>query len=216
MLAQAMDLTTTPEQEHLRENLREWLRDHLPWEYGVGLPPRFDDLGQEVVFGRRWQADLAGAGWVAVTWPTAYGGRDLGPAENFVVQEELARARAPELVGRIGVNLAGPTLLAHGTDEQKARWLPAIPTAAALWCQLFSEPDAGSDLAAVRTSARRVDGGWRLDGVKVWTSYARIRRLGRLPGPQRPHRGQAQGPVVLRRRHARSGGGGPSPGPADR
>jgi alkylation response protein AidB-like acyl-CoA dehydrogenase len=174
MLARAMDLTTTPAQEHLRGQLREWLRDHLPWEYGVGLPPRFEDLGDEVAFGRRWQGDLAGAGWVAVTWPVAYGGRDLGPAENFVVQEELARARAPELVGRIGVNLAGPTLLAHGTPDQKARWLPDIPTAAALWCQLFSEPDAGSDLAAVRTTARRVDGGWQLDGHKVWTSYAQF------------------------------------------
>jgi alkylation response protein AidB-like acyl-CoA dehydrogenase len=169
-----MDLTTTPEQEDLRGQLREWLRTHLPWEYGVGLPPRFDDLADEVAFGRRWQAQLAGAGWVAVTWPAVYGGRGLGPAENFVVQEELARARAPELVGRIGVNLAGPTLLANGTDEQKARWLPDIPRASALWCQLFSEPDAGSDLAAVRTVARPVAGGWELEGSKVWTSYAQF------------------------------------------
>ena len=95
MLARAMDLTTTPEQERLRGQLREWLQHHLPWEYGVGLPPRFEDLGDEVAFGRRWQSDLAGAGWVAVTWPQAYGGRDLGPAENFVVQEELAAPAPP-------------------------------------------------------------------------------------------------------------------------
>ena len=169
-----MDLTTTPEQQRLRAELREWLQDHLPWEYGVGLPPRFAELAEEVAFGRRWQADLAAAGWVAVTWPSAYGGRGLGPAANFVVQEELARARAPELVGRIGINLAGPTLLAHGTDDQKARWLPDIPRAGALWCQLFSEPEAGSDLASVRTTARRVDGGWQIDGSKVWTSYAQF------------------------------------------
>jgi len=169
-----MDLTTTPEQEHLRSQLREWLRAHLPWEYGVGLPPRFDDLADEVAFGRRWQTELAAAGWVGVTWPPAYGGRGLGPAENFVVQEELARARAPELVGRIGVNLAGPTLLANGTDAQKSRWLPAILSAEELWCQLFSEPDAGSDLAAVRTTARRRAGGWELEGTKVWTSYAQF------------------------------------------
>ena len=169
-----MDLTTTPEQQRLRAELREWLQDHLPWDYGVGLPPRFAELAEEVAFGRRWQAELAAAGWVAVTWPSAYGGRGLGPAENFVVQEELARARAPELVGRIGVNLAGPTLLAHGTGEQKARWLPDIPKAGALWCQLFSEPEAGSDLASVRTTARRVDGGWQIDGSKVWTSYAQF------------------------------------------
>jgi len=169
-----MDLTTTPDQELLRAEFRAWLHEHLPWEYGVGLPPRFEDLSEEVAFGRRWQSDLAADGWVGVTWPTAYGGRGLGPGENFVVQEELARARAPELVGRIGINLAGPTLLAHGSDAQKDRWLPAILPAAELWCQLFSEPDAGSDLAAVRTTAVPVDGGWALNGQKVWTSYAQF------------------------------------------
>ncbi|HTZ08727.1 MAG TPA: acyl-CoA dehydrogenase family protein [Acidimicrobiales bacterium] len=172
MLARPMDLTTTPQQEALRAEVRAWLRTHLPWEYGVGLPPRFEDLAEEVAFGRRWQAELAAAGWVGVTWPEAYGGRGRGPAEHFVVQEELARA--PELVGRIGVNLAGPTLLANATDEQKARWLPDILGARTLWCQLFSEPDAGSDLAAVRTTARRVEGGFELQGRKVWTSYAQF------------------------------------------
>ena len=169
-----MDLTPTPEMLDLRAEVRAWLEAHLPWEYGVGLPPRFAELSEEVAFLRRWQADLAGAGWVGVTWPTDYGGKGLGPGANFVVQEELARARAPELVGRIGINLAGPTMLAHGTAEQKARWLPAILPAAELWCQLFSEPDAGSDLAAVRTTATRTEGGWVLQGSKVWTSYAQF------------------------------------------
>jgi alkylation response protein AidB-like acyl-CoA dehydrogenase len=169
-----MDLTDTPDQEQLRAEVRGWLRDHLPWDYGTGLPPRFEDLEEEVVFGRKWQSELAAAGWVGVTWPTGYGGRGLGPLENFVVQEELARARAPELVGRIGVNLAGPTLLAHGTEEQKSRWLPEILPARELWCQLFSEPDAGSDLASLRTSAEKVNGGWVLRGRKVWTSYAQF------------------------------------------
>jgi len=173
-----MDLTPTPEMIELRAEVRAWLQANLPWEYGVGLPPRFDDLAEEVAFLRRWQADLAGAGWVGVTWPTAYGGRGLGPAANFVVQEELARARAPELVGRIGINLAGPTLLAHGSDEQKQRWLPNILSAAELWCQLFSEPDAGSDLAAVRTTATATDDGWVLNGAKVWTSYAQFATWG--------------------------------------
>jgi len=169
-----MDLTTTPEQEELREQLRAWLVDHLPWEYGSGLPPRFEDLGEEVAFGRRWQGELARAGWVGITWPEEYGGRGLSAAENFVVQEELARARAPELVGRIGVNLAGPTLLAHGSPQQKARWLPQILRASEMWCQLFSEPEAGSDLASLRTSARKKDAGWVLEGEKVWTSYAQF------------------------------------------
>ena len=174
MLKARMDLAETPEESQLRIELQKWLHANLPWEYGVGLPPRFDDLEEEVDFLRGWQEKLAHGKWVGITWPTAYGGRALGAAANFVVQEELARARAPELVGRIGVNLAGPTLLAHGTDAQKQRWLPSILAAQELWCQLFSEPDAGSDLASVRTSAREVEGGWVLDGSKVWTSYAQF------------------------------------------
>ncbi len=169
-----MDLSPAPAEVDLRAEIRSWLHEHLPWEYGQGLPPRFDDLAEEVAFGRRWQASLAADRWVGVTWPEAFGGRGAGPTEHFIVQEELARARAPEMVGRIGINLAGPTLLAHGTEGQKARWLPDILTADSLWCQLFSEPGAGSDLAGVSTRATAVDGGWVLDGQKVWTSYAQF------------------------------------------
>src|SRR5437016_9018723 len=169
-----MDLSPTPEQEALRADLREWLRQNLPWEYGTGLPPRFDDLSEEVAFLRDWQARLASGRWVGVSWPEAFGGRGTGPAEHYLVQEELARARAPELVGRIGINLVGPTLLAHGTAEQKERWLSRILCAQDLWCQLFSEPEAGSDLASVATRAEPVDSGWRLTGQKVWTSYAQF------------------------------------------
>ena len=169
-----VDLAPTAEQEALRADCRAWLRDHLPWDYGVGLPPRFATLDEAVAFGRRWQHDLAAGRWVGVTWPREFGGRGAGALAHYVVQEELARARAPELVGRIGVNLVGPTLLGHGTPEQRARWLPSILRADILFCQLFSEPDAGSDLAAVATRAIRArdDDGWLLDGQKVWTSYA--------------------------------------------
>src|SRR5436853_655025 len=169
-----MDLSPTPEQEAFRQEVRAWLQANLPWDYGVGLPPRFDDLASEVAFLRGWQGKLAAGRWVGVAWPEEYGGRGLGPAEHFLVQEELARARAPELVGRIGVNLAGPTLLAHGTPEQKARWLPKILSAQELWCQLFSEPNAGSDLAAVPTRAVPAEGGGLVSGQKVWTSYAQV------------------------------------------
>jgi alkylation response protein AidB-like acyl-CoA dehydrogenase len=169
-----VDLSLSPAEESLRDELRAWLEANLPWEYGKGLPPRFLDLESEVDFGREWQRRLAGDRWVGVTWPPEYGGRGLGPVQNFVVQEELARARAPELVGRIGVNLVGPTLLGHGTPEQRARWLPRILPADELWCQLFSEPDAGSDLASLTTRAARVAGGFRVTGRKVWTSYAQF------------------------------------------
>jgi alkylation response protein AidB-like acyl-CoA dehydrogenase len=169
-----MDLSPTPDHEAFRSACRSWLTEHLPWEYGRGLPPRFDDLADEVAFLRGWQAQLAAGRWVGVTWPERFGGRGAGPLYHFIVQEELARARAPELVGRIGVNLVGPTLLAHGSPEQQEHWLPAILTAGDLWCQLFSEPGAGSDLASLSTRARAVEGGWRLDGQKVWTSYAQF------------------------------------------
>jgi len=169
-----MDLTPTADEVAFRAEVREWLRTNLPWEWGVGLPPKHADLAEEVAFGRAWQAQLAAARLVGVAWPTEYGGRGAGPVEHYIVQEELARARAPEIVGRIGINLAAPTLMAHGTEAQKARWLPSILDASVLFCQLFSEPDAGSDLTSLRTAATRVDGGWRLTGQKVWTSYAQF------------------------------------------
>jgi alkylation response protein AidB-like acyl-CoA dehydrogenase len=169
-----MDLTPSASEAALRDDVRAWLRANLPWEYGRGLPPRFDDLAEEVAFGREWQAKLASGRWVGVAWPEEYGGRGLGPVEHYLVTEELARARAPELVGRIGINLVGPTLLAHGTPEQKTRWLPKILSADELWCQLFSEPGAGSDLASLSTRATAVDGGWLVTGQKVWTSYAQF------------------------------------------
>jgi len=169
-----MDLAPTAAQEAIRAECRAWLREHLPWEYGTGLPPRFELLDDEVAFGRSWQAKLCQGRWVGVTWPESAGGRGLGALAHYVVQEELARARAPEIVGRIGINLVGPTLMAHGTAEQQRRWLPAILSAELLFCQLFSEPDAGSDLASLSTRADRVDGGWLLNGQKVWTSYAQF------------------------------------------
>src|SRR5215467_7623237 len=155
-----MDLTPTDAEAELRDEVRAWLRANLPWEYGKGLPPRFDDLEKEVEFGREWQAKLASGRLVGVAWPVEYGGRGGGPVEHYLVTEELARARAPELVGRIGVNLVGPTLLAHGTAEQKARWLSRILDATDIWCQLFSEPGAGSDLTSLSTRATKVDGGF--------------------------------------------------------
>jgi alkylation response protein AidB-like acyl-CoA dehydrogenase len=169
-----VDLGSTDAEQELRDEIREWLRANLPWEYGKGLPPRFDDLAEEVAFGRAWQEKLASGRWVGVGWPREFGGRGGGPVEHYIVTEELARGRAPELVGRIGVNLVGPTLLAHGTPEQKTRWLPHILDASEIWCQLFSEPGAGSDLTSLSTRAEATEGGFVLSGQKVWTSYAQF------------------------------------------
>jgi len=185
-----MDLSPTPEQEKFRSACREWLQANLSWDYGSGFPPHFHDLAEEVAFLRTWQHRLAADRWVGITWPERFGGREEGAIFHYIVQEELARARAPELVGRIGINLVGPTLLAHGTAEQQARWLPDILRADTLWCQLFSEPDAGSDLASLSTRATRWDNengagdreapGWRITGQKVWTSYAQFADWGLL------------------------------------
>jgi len=169
-----MDLSLTVEEAAFRDECRNWLQGNLPWDYGTGLPPLFADLAEEVAFLRDWQRLLASAGLVGVTCPVAFGGRGAGPMHHYLAQEELARARAPELVGRIGVNLVGPTLLTHGTPGQQQRWLPGILPADHLCCQLFSEPGAGSDLAAIATRAVATDDGWVLTGQKVWTSYAQF------------------------------------------
>jgi len=168
-----MNLDPTPEQQRFVKELRGWLVEHITWTYGASLA-RAEDLAQRVEEGRRWQRTLAEGRYVAVAWPEEHGGRGLGPVEHFLVQQELASAGAPELVGRLGLNLAGPTLLAHGTPEQRNRWLGPIIRGDELWCQLFSEPEAGSDLASLRTTASRVEGGWRLNGQKVWNSYAQF------------------------------------------
>lgn len=170
-----------------RDELRAWLSDR---DFDA-LP---DDLDAQVKMLREWQAELAGARFVGVHWPQEYGGRDLGWLENFILQEELARARAPEIINRIGVNLVGPTLLAHGTHEQKSRLLPGILPATELWAQLFSEPGAGSDLASLTTAAVRDGDRYVINGQKVWSSYAQFARWGYClartdPGAPKPQAG---------------------------
>jgi alkylation response protein AidB-like acyl-CoA dehydrogenase len=167
-----MDLSFSPEEEAFAEEVRAWLAANLD------PPPRFENLADEIAWGRAWQAKLARGRWVGIHWPHEYGGRGASPVQVAIFNMEYARSRALQPVNRVGINLAGPTLLAHGTDEQKQRWLPTILTADELWCQLFSEPDAGSDLASLQTRAERVEGGWRLSGQKVWTSYAQFARWG--------------------------------------
>ena len=167
-----MDLSFTPTELAFALDVRSWLSEN------VEVPPRFENIADEVEFGRRWQARLAVDRWVGIHWPVEYGGRGASPVEVAIFNMEYARSRALQPINRVGINLAGPTLLAHGTDDQKARWLPSILTAGEIWCQLFSEPNAGSDLASLSTRARRVDDGWLLSGQKVWTSYAQFARWG--------------------------------------
>jgi len=167
-----MDLALKGEDEEFAAALREWLSDH------VQRPPAFVDVADEVAWGRRWQATMAAERWVGVHWPSAYGGRSATPVQVALYQSEYARSQAPQPVNRVGINLVGPTLLAHGTEDQRLRYLPRILSAEEIWCQLFSEPDAGSDLASLATKAIPVDGGYLVTGRKVWTSYAQFATWG--------------------------------------
>jgi alkylation response protein AidB-like acyl-CoA dehydrogenase len=182
-----MDLAFSPAEEAFRAELRAWLAANAPAERPAGT------LAEEVAFLRDWQRRLHAGGWVGIHWPREYGGRGASVVEHYLFQEETAAARVPEIVNRIGVNLVGPTLIAHGTEAQKRRFLPKILPADELWCQLFSEPDAGSDLTALRTRAERCGDGWVVSGQKVWTSYAQFARWGILLARTDPAAPKARG-----------------------
>ena len=167
-----MDLSLTEDEQQFADEARAWLAAHAE------AAPDGADLAGQVAWGRQWQRRLAEAGWVGIDWPAEYGGRGASAVQVAIFNAEYARSGAAQLVNRVGINLAGPTLLAHGTAEQCRRWLPGITTAEDIWCQLFSEPGAGSDLAGLRTRAEKVEGGWSLHGQKVWTSYAQFARYG--------------------------------------
>jgi alkylation response protein AidB-like acyl-CoA dehydrogenase len=167
-----VDLSLTDAEERFAAEARAWFTTNAE------TPPETDDLAEAIAWGRAWQAKLAAAGWGGINWPVEYGGRGASPVEVALFNSEYARSGAAQLVNRVGINLAGPTLQAHGTPDQCRRWLPAITTAEEIWCQLFSEPGAGSDLSGLSTAAEPVEGGWRVTGQKVWTSYAQFARWG--------------------------------------
>ena len=167
-----MDLALSADERAFALEVRAWLARNIE-------RPDAALSGEEAIeWGRRWQAKLADARMVAIAWPESVGGRAATPVEVALYNMEYARAGAPQPVNRVGINLAGPTLLAHGTPAQQQRWLPSILDAGEIWCQLFSEPDAGSDLAALRTRAEPVEDGWLVTGEKVWTSYAGFAKWG--------------------------------------
>jgi len=166
-----VDLRDTAEEAAFRAELRSWLEEHLPEELRGhrGGSARFDDPAM-----RTWSRSLYDAEYIGLTWPEEYGGRGAPYTHQAIFLEELARAEAPPHVGVIGLGMAGPTIMAHGTEEQKARYLAPILSADEIWCQGFSEPGAGSDLAGVRTSSRLEDGHFVVDGQKVWSSFAHL------------------------------------------
>ena len=160
-----MDLTPSPQEQAFRDELRAWLAENAP-----GREPEGDEAGFD--FRRDWQRRMHAAGWAGVAWPREYGGRGATLVEQAIYNEELARAHAPSAANVLGLAMGGPTVIAHGTEEQKRRYLEPILSAEEIWCQGFSEPDAGSDLAALKTRAVRDGDDWVVSGQKVWTTLA--------------------------------------------
>jgi alkylation response protein AidB-like acyl-CoA dehydrogenase len=176
-----VDLDDTPEQAAYRAQARSWLEEHSSEAPVLTGPGALEDEAEILKARRTWQGKLAEAGLAGVTWPKEYGGQGLGPIEQVLSNQEIARAKVPGILDAIGVGMLGPTLIAHGSEEQKTRYLGAMLHGDEVWCQLFSEPAAGSDLAAVQTRARQQeDGSWRLTGQKVWTTNAQFAAYGLL------------------------------------
>jgi alkylation response protein AidB-like acyl-CoA dehydrogenase len=157
-----VDLSDSPSQAEFRARLRAWLQENLPAE------PEPDDMRGRFDYLRRWQQKLYEGGWSALSWPREYGGQGLGPLEESVFGQELARAGAPP---SLPLGHLGRPFITHGTPEQQQRYLPRMLAVKDIWCQGFSEPDAGSDLASLRTAAVLHGGRYVLSGQKVWTSF---------------------------------------------
>jgi alkylation response protein AidB-like acyl-CoA dehydrogenase len=161
-----LDLSLSPSEQSFRDELRAWLEANHPGP----APGRDDDAWFE--FARVWQKKLHEGGWTGLSWPEEYGGRGATLIEQAIFNEEIARAGAPAPANVLGLVMGGPVVITHGTDAQKERYLEPILTADEIWCQGFSEPESGSDLASLKTRAVKSNGEWLVTGQKVWTTYA--------------------------------------------
>ncbi|HYL11211.1 MAG TPA: acyl-CoA dehydrogenase [Candidatus Acidoferrales bacterium] len=163
-----MDLNLTASELKFRDEFRAWLAANVPkdWEEW-----REESLGARFDYLKKWQRKLFEGGWAGISWPKEFGGRGASLMEQVIFWQEMARAEAPPLANTLGLGIIGPTIIAFGTDTQKKRYLSKILSAEEIWCQGFSEPNAGSDLAGLQTEARLEDGHYVLNGQKVWTSY---------------------------------------------
>jgi alkylation response protein AidB-like acyl-CoA dehydrogenase len=171
-----MDLNDTPEQAAYRAEVRAWIEEHRDES-----PPRVRGLhAEDVAPYRRWMGKLAEGRLVGVTWPHEHGGGGKSPAEQVIVAQELSRAGCAGIIDHIAIGELGPTIIAYGTEEQKGRYLAPMLHGDEGWCQLFSEPAAGSDLAGIQTRAKRTDEGWLISGQKVWTTLAQHADFGVL------------------------------------
>ena len=171
----AMDFRLTAAEAQFQGEVHDWLVANLPAGWGTPDYRKPEDPGEKVRFARWWQRRLFEGGWAGLHWPREYGGRGATPVEQFLFAEEYTRAGAPPMIDiGVGPALVGPTLIHHGTEAQKQRFLRTILTGEEIWCQGFSEPNAGSDLAACRTRAELRGDVFHVTGQKIWTSYARF------------------------------------------
>jgi len=170
-----VDFTLTPAQEAFREDVRSWLKTNIPRDWSNRVMASADVPRPEAYeIMRTWQRTLYDAGFIGITWPKAYGGRGLTFLEEMILHEEMALAKAPPILNILGVGMAGLTIIAYGTEEQKQRYPAKILSCEEIWCQGYSEPNAGSDLASLQTRAVKDGEYWVINGQKVWTSLAHI------------------------------------------
>lgn len=170
-----MDFTLTPEQQSFRDEVRDWLKRNLPQSWVERLHGGSDIPRPDAYeFLRQWQGKLNEAGFMGLTWPKESGGRGLTFMEEMILQQEMALAKAPPVLNILAVGMAGPTIIAYGTEEQKKRYPPKMLSCEEIWCQGYSEPNAGSDLAAVQTRAVKEGEYYVVNGQKVWTSLAHM------------------------------------------
>jgi len=166
-----MDLNLTRDEIAFRDEFRAWLATNVPKDWSIW---REKPLEESFPYLRDWQRKLHEAGWAAVSWPREYGGRSATLMQQAIFWEEMARVEAPPMANALGLGLIGPTIIAYGTYAQKIRFIPKILSAEEIWCQGFSEPNAGSDLASLQTEARFDRGHYIVNGQKVWTSYGSV------------------------------------------
>jgi alkylation response protein AidB-like acyl-CoA dehydrogenase len=174
-----MDFNFSAEEEAFRQKVRGFLAEHLPKGWGTG-GFRLPEGTSEIEFARQWQRTLNDHGLLGLSWPKEYGGHGASQAQLAIFNEEMARIRAPGPLNGLGLIMAGPVLMVHGTEEQKKRFLPKILSCEEVWCQLFSEPNSGSDLASLRTRGELVGDEFIVNGQKIWTTMAQISDWGML------------------------------------
>src|SRR5262245_66523656 len=167
-----MDLTYSPEELAFRREVRAWLKRNVPRRDRSDNPIDGAPDLQRIARAKAWQRTVHAAGYLAMGWPVEYGGQKADVMRQTIVNEEMVRARAPGIIGMVGIQMVGPTLIAHGTEEQRRRYLPKILRAEDIWCQGYSEPGSGSDLASLRTRAEIDGDDFVVNGQKIWTSGA--------------------------------------------